>query len=102
MPRQAIYTLASRDCSFEDKLQIVKQYKGQTKNELIDLIREKFPLSVHDGRRQNAGENAIRLLKQLCSLISTDCCSLSTVQRHTIADLITTLSKSINECEICE
>lgn len=53
MPRQAIYTLASREGEFEKKLGVVEGYAGETKTALLALIRELFPLKSHDKRRQN-------------------------------------------------
>lgn len=44
MPRQAIYTLASREGSVSQKQKIIEDYKGQTKHELLILIRDVFPL----------------------------------------------------------
>lgn len=68
MPRQALYTLASRSGPFEDKEQIIRNYVGQTKQELLSLIRNTFPLQEEDRRKQNLPNNSItslaRLLKQ--------------------------------------
>jgi hypothetical protein len=58
MPRQAIYTLATRQGALEQKQKIIENYQGQTKAELLDLIRDIFPLSHQDKRKKNP-ENAI-------------------------------------------
>lgn len=65
MPRQAVYTLASREGSLEKKLQILLDAQGQTKEALVRTIRMAFPLSQKDGRRENVGENALGLLQRL-------------------------------------
>jgi len=65
MPRQAIYTLASREGALEKKQEIVEKYQGETKAELLILIREAFPLDEKDGRRKNSGESAIEALRRL-------------------------------------
>jgi hypothetical protein len=52
MPRQAIYTLASRSGSLEQKMAIIEKYQGQTKNEILQLIRQTFPLAQEDKRQQ--------------------------------------------------
>jgi len=65
MPRQAIYTLASRDAPFEQKEEILKNYNGETKNEVLTLIRKTFPLEDRDGRREDLGEQAVIALKKL-------------------------------------
>jgi hypothetical protein len=54
MPRQAIYTLASRDGDMQKKEEIVRNYKGETKDHLISLIRSLFPLKDRDKRRENS------------------------------------------------
>ena len=65
MPRQVIYTLASRDAPIEEKQNIVEAYSGQTKQEMLELIREKFPLDARDERKADKGQ---ALLMQLTKL----------------------------------
>jgi len=67
MPRQAIYTLASREGKLEKKEEIVKNYHGQTKTELLTLIRETFPLDDEDKRKRSVGNSTIIQLERLCS-----------------------------------
>jgi hypothetical protein len=69
MPRQAVYSLASRSGDFEKKEEIVKNYSGEPKEALLDLIRKTFPLSEKDERAQNAPDFAIRSLRKLCNQI---------------------------------
>lgn len=65
MPRQAVYTLASRSGEQEVKEEIVKTYNGQTKQELLALIREKFPLATSDKRSRDLSHHAIQSLGSL-------------------------------------
>lgn len=65
MPRQAVYTLATRDCPREEKEEIIKNYRGETKSELLTLIRTRFPLSNKDRRAPNISEQVIVKLLQL-------------------------------------
>jgi len=65
MPRQAIYTLASRSASLEQKQEIVAQYQGEPKEELLKLIRATFPLAESDKRRVDEAATALALLKRL-------------------------------------
>ena len=65
MPRQAVYSLASREGSIDQKMEIVASYQGQPKQELLSLIRKTFPLAESDKRAQNLGEIAIHSLKRL-------------------------------------
>ena len=70
MPRQAIYTLASRDAPFDQKEEILKNYNGETKNEVLSLIRKTFPLEERDGRREDLGEQALISLRKLEELFT--------------------------------
>ena len=53
MPRQAIYALASRQIPIEKKQEVVTCYKGQTKREMLEMIRSLFPLAKNDGRKND-------------------------------------------------
>ncbi len=68
MPKQAIYTLASRPAPLEQKEAIIKDYKGQPKHEILALIRQRFPLSQTDQRAPNLSHQAKVLLNHLKSL----------------------------------
>ncbi len=46
MPRQAIYSLASREGDFAQKMEIVKKYRGETKQEILEQIRCQFPFAL--------------------------------------------------------
>jgi hypothetical protein len=65
MPRQAIYTLATRQGPLEHKRRIVEEYQGQTKGELLEIIREAFPLDHHDKRGTPPGEALVQALKKI-------------------------------------
>jgi len=65
MPRQAIYTLASRARSLEEKEAILQNYKGQTKEELLTLIRETFPLPEEDKRGEDLAAALLTQLERL-------------------------------------
>lgn len=65
MPRQAVYTLASRDGALEKKRGIIENYKGETKTELLSQIRKAFPLETKDRRMRDFGDIATRALKRL-------------------------------------
>ena len=68
MPRQAVYTLASRPAPLEKKEAVIKEYKGQPKNEILDLIRKAFPLNQKDRRAPDLFLQASIQIKQLKSL----------------------------------
>lgn len=65
IPRQAIYTLASRDGSLEKKIEIIQNYRGETKKEMLTIIRQAFPLDHHDKRRQKTGHIIIQALNRV-------------------------------------
>lgn len=67
MPRQAIYTLATRQGPLEHKQKIVETYHGQTKVQLLEEIREAFPLDQQDKRSTPPGEVLVQTLKKFQS-----------------------------------
>lgn len=70
MPRQAIYTLASREGDLNKKQRLIEDYKGETKNELLAIIRLKFPLSNDDRRKSDPIDGAIKELRKICETLS--------------------------------
>jgi len=88
MPRQAIYTLASREGAIEKKRQIVESYQGETKTEVLTLIREAFPLSAEDKRKESVGEGMIITLSRLASRLKRSRISLSKTQKKAIFELV--------------
>ena len=65
MPKQVIYTLSSRKVSQEEKETFLQNYKGETKKELLSLLRHAFPLSKHDKRSSSLVENTLSTLRAL-------------------------------------
>lgn len=97
MPRQAIYTLASREGEFEKKIQFINSYKGQTKAELLVMIREAFPLDEEDKRRENVGEAAIQTLEKMCRTLQRKDARLNKSQKQALQRLIDHLRELVNE-----
>ena len=64
MPKQAIYTLASRTGPIELKKKLVIDWKGETKEDLLRAIREMFPLSQKDQRAGSPGNSLILSLRK--------------------------------------
>ena len=71
MPRQAVYTLASRTGSMEQKQEIVKNYQGESKLQMIELIRDSFPLVVSDKRQRSSGDMIIDSLQSMLKQLRT-------------------------------
>lgn len=70
MPKQVIYTLASREGSLQDKEKFILGYRGESKNELLAQLREVFPLDEEDMRKQKLPQKALAELNRLISLFN--------------------------------
>lgn len=97
MPRQAVYALASREGPLEVKQKIVEDYQGETKTELLQKIREEFPLQQTDKRRQDVGENTIQALKKLCDTLDSKRVSITKKQMNEIEKLLNSLLQLSHE-----
>lgn len=95
MPRQAVYVLASRDGSLERKQNIVENYRGETKSEMLSLIRENFPLDQMDKRKQKAGQALIRNLTQICQQIKLKQLELTRDEKQRVSDLLADIQKAM-------
>jgi hypothetical protein len=91
MPRQAVYALASRNGNEEKKREIIENYKGEPKQELLSLIRQTFPLAKEDKRAQNVAELVISSLARLQKLFSDPQFSPSAKQKREIEELLNSL-----------
>lgn len=83
MPRQAVYTLASRAGDLKTKEEIIQSAQGKTKDELLTLIRGTFPLPEKDQRRKKVGNEAITSLKRLHSLLKKQHSAMTEKQKQT-------------------
>lgn len=88
MPRQAIYTLASRNGSIEQKREIVEKYQGEPKGEILSLIRKAFPLPCDDKRLPDLAMQAIISLQRLKGLAQEDLFSPDVEQKNQIFALL--------------
>lgn len=88
MPRQAIYVLATRTGSLEKKQEIIENYKGETKAEVLTLIRQVFPLAQTDKRKTDAGDQMIQQLEKLCSQMKTHPINMTLRQKKEIGELL--------------
>lgn len=68
MPRQVIYTLASRPAPAEKKTQFIESYQGRSKKELLALIRKEFPIAPTDGRREKVSPKVVKALEHAIAL----------------------------------
>lgn len=96
MPRQALYTLASRNGQAQEKEAIIRNYKGEPKEELLQLIRQTFPLSEVDGRKEDIAQAAIQALKRLKQLTQHPKFKPSARQKQEIQELFQAVSSSVH------
>ncbi len=95
MPRQAVYSLASRNGDQQQKQSIIQNYSGEPKQELLKLIRETFPLAENDRRAQDVADSAIGALRRLQSQLSTPAFSPSPKQKTQLLHMLKELKTLI-------
>lgn len=95
MPRQAIYTLATRNCPKEDKEQIIKNYRGESKKEFLAMIRQRFPLSRRDKRAPNISEQVISQLLQIEKELSSPRFTPTNGQKKRILEVLQSIRNKI-------
>jgi Uncharacterised protein family (UPF0137) len=88
MPRQAVYVLASRTGSLDKKQKIVENYQGETKEEMLSLIRQIFPLDQTDKRKQQVGNALIHHLQRIYQQFKRAPQQLTSAQRKQILALL--------------
>lgn len=88
MPRQAVYSLASRMGAIEKKETIVKNYTGQPKEELLKLIRLEFPLAEDDKRLPHFASNAVAFLKRAREMLKNPNCTPREEEKRQIQSLL--------------
>lgn len=95
MPRQAVYSLASRAGELEKKESIVKNYTGQAKEELLKLIRLEFPLPEEDKRLPHFTTNAISFLKRAREMLKNPHCKPRDDEKKQIQNLLSQIQSLI-------
>ncbi|MEL7431030.1 MAG: CT583 family protein [Chlamydiota bacterium] len=103
MPRQVVYALASRKTSASEetvdnyKREIIKNYRsGQSKEELMLIIRNAFPLVESDKRGTNGALSAIRILKKVSSLSKQNHFKPSEKQKKVLQTLLEEVKSAIS------
>lgn len=93
MPRQAVYTLASREAPLKKKEAIIENFRGEKKSELLALIRKAFPLSTRDKRASNLSQAALIELKKVKELFSDKRFLPTNSEREALLKLLQDLQK---------
>lgn len=97
MPRQVVYNLASRSGPLEKKEEIIKNYNGQTKQELLNLIRVEFPLANEDKRLPHFASHALNFLKRARELLKNPHCSLLEEEKRQLKNLLAQVQSLIEK-----
>ena len=97
MPRQAVYSLASRSGPLEKKEAIVKTYTGQPKQELLNLIRLEFPLPEDDKRSPHFSSHAINFLKRARDMLKNPLSRLQDDEKRQIKSLLSQIQSLIQK-----
>lgn len=94
MPKQAIYSLASREGPIELKKKVVIEWKGETKDDLLRSIREHFPLDKNDLRAGSPATSVINTLKRVHYQLKKERV-LSALEKKEIVNLLDDIRKSL-------
>lgn len=97
MPRQAIYSLASREGEQGQKELIIKNYNGEPKQELLKIIRETFPLAESDRRAQDLSEVTLNQLRRLHSQLTSSAFSPNPKQKSQLLQALKELKALIEQ-----
>lgn len=97
MPRQVIYSLASRSGPIAMKEEIVKNYNGQPKQELLNLIRLQFPLNEDDKRLPNLASHALSFLKRAKETLRNPLCTPTPQEQEQMKTLLRQLQALIEK-----
>lgn len=96
MPRQAVYTLASRTGEIEKKEEIVKNYNGEPKQELLTLIRNTFPLEKEDKRAADLGQYAVNAFKRILPVFQDAHFNPTEKQKSQLKDMLAAFKSLLN------
>lgn len=95
MPKQAVYTLASRQGPQETKVSFIEEYQGESKKGLLNKIRDTFPLAPKDKRKENFSDKVINTLSRLIEDLDEKTWTPSDFESRKIKDLISRLTKEL-------
>lgn len=95
IPRQAVYVLASREGELGKKQEIVENYRGETKNEMLTLIRKIFPLNQEDKRQQKTENVLIKGLQSLYQELKASPKELTLTQKKQALTLLQQIQQLI-------
>ncbi len=95
MPRQAVYTLASRSAPLNQKEEVVQNYKGEPKAALLSLIRKLFPLAEEDKRKEDRMEQVLTLVKKAEQILEGGRYRATPRQKKTLLESLEVMKKKV-------
>lgn len=95
MPRQAIYVLATRQGDVDKKRSIVENYRGESKDDMLALIRQTFPLLQQDRRKSRLAPAIIRQLQKIHDQLSQSPSEFSNAEKKQVQFLIKQIKQLI-------
>ncbi len=95
MPKQAVYTLASRSGEAEKKELIIQTYQGEPKHLILAKIRTIFPLPQTDRRKQKFSEHVTTTLSKLLEQIEVKDWIPTKPEKKKIENLLKALSSKL-------
>lgn len=84
MPLQAAYALSSKEGNMEIKIDLLKNYRGESQKDLLLLIQERFPCDKRKKKRKEANEKMIERIGKLWETLEKREETLSDKQRGKI------------------
>lgn len=97
MPRQAIYSIASREGALDEKVDFLLHNRGKTKSELLQLMRDLFPLEAKDRRRERPVEAALTALEKALYFLERKKSRLSSVELEAFKERVAAINSRIKE-----
>ena len=95
MPRQAIYSLSSRSIPQEKKVAFVKEYQGESKTELLEKLRNNYPLDQKDKRSPNKAPSVMQALQRVIKAVHSERFIPTDGERAEIASLLKKIEELI-------
>ncbi|MCI5051651.1 MAG: pGP6-D family virulence protein [Simkaniaceae bacterium] len=95
MPKQAIYTLASREGSREQKTQVIENYKGERKEDILETIRTLFPSGEVEAKRSETGSHIVKALTGVLKIVKRKSFAPTDREREAIEQALKEISNHV-------
>jgi hypothetical protein len=95
MPKQVIYTLATRSAEIKEKESFILSFKGETKSELLAKLRDLFPLEESDLRKQKVPEQLLQTLEKALKLSERKAFRPTKGEKESLIQLLTQIKEKV-------